>query len=73
MFPKEEYDGAIVMDGEKGVYNNIGIFDVKAMYHSNAALHNISWDSISPDGVDCGNGIKFDKSKKGLLVRQMDR
>lgn len=73
MFPKEEYDGAIVMDGEKGVYNNIGIFDVKAMYHSNAALHNISWDTISPDGVDCGNGIKFDKSKKGLLVRQMDR
>ena len=73
MFSKMDYDGAIVMDGEKGVYNNIGIFDVKAMYHSNADLHNISWDTISSDGKDCGNGIKFDQSKKGLLVRQMDR
>lgn len=84
MFAKEDYDGAIVMDGEKGIYQNIGIFDVKAMYHSNAALHNISWDTLkSPNhgadetwwqqhGKDCGNGTVFSQEKKGLLVRQMD-
>jgi len=71
MFDKEDYDGAIVMDGEKGIYQNIGIFDVKAMYHSNAALHNISWDTLG-DGKDCGNGTRFSQENKGLLVRQMD-
>lgn len=72
MFDKVKYDGAIVMDGEKGVYENIGIFDVKAMYHSNAALHNISWDTLDKNGKDCGNGTGFSQEKKGLLVRQMD-
>ena len=74
MFAKEDYDGAIVMDGEKGIYHNIGIFDVKAMYHSNAALHNISWDTLSQDPCarDCGNGTHFLQKEKGLLVRQMD-
>jgi len=72
MFDKVNYDGAIVMDGEKGIYQNIGIFDVKAMYHSNAALHNISWDTLSHDGKDCGNGTRFSQESKGLLVRQMD-
>lgn len=72
MFDKVDYDGAIVMDGEKGIYKNIGIFDVKAMYHSNAALHNISWDTLGPKGRDCGNGTRFSQDKKGLLVRQMD-
>jgi DNA polymerase elongation subunit (family B) len=72
MFDKVEYDGAIVMDGEKGIYQNIGIFDVKAMYHSNAALHNISWDTLDKNGKDCGNGTGFSQEKKGLLVRQMD-
>ncbi len=72
MFDKVNYDGAIVMDGEKGIYQNIGIFDVKAMYHSNADLHNISWDTLSHGGKDCGNGTRFSQEKKGLLVRQMD-
>lgn len=84
MFDKVNYDGAIVMDGEKGIYQNIGIFDVKAMYHSNADLYNISWDTLkSPNhgadetwwqqhGKDCGNGTVFSQEKKGLLVRQMD-
>ncbi len=73
MFDKVDYDGGIVMDGETGFYENIGIFDVKAMYHSNAALHNISWDMLDEDGKDCGNGTSFRQDKKGLLVRQMDR
>ena len=73
MFDKVDYDGGIVMEGETGFYENIGIFDVKAMYHSNAALHNISWDSLDLEGVDCGNGTCFSGKDKGLLVRQMDR
>jgi len=72
MFDATAYEGAIVMDGEQGVYQNIGIFDIKAMYHSNAELHNISWDTLDEGGKDCGNGSCFTQDEKGLLVRQMD-
>ena len=72
-FSKVDYVGADILDVEPGVYDNVGILDIKAMYHSNAAKYNISWDSLDPDGIDCGNGSKFTQDKKGLLVRQMDK
>ena len=71
-FDKEDYQGADVMDVESGVYDEVGILDIKAMYHSNASLHNISCDSLDDNGDDCGNGTCFTKGSKGLLVRQMD-
>ena len=72
-FEKEEYEGADIMIPQAGVYKNIGIFDVRAMYHSNVAKYGICWTTLSDDGEDCGNGVRFDRSKKGLLCRQMDR
>ena len=73
-FTKEDYQGADIMKVEPQVYDNVGIFDVKAMYHSNIDKYGISWETLDPEnGTDCGNGVKFDKSKKGLLVRQMDK
>jgi DNA polymerase elongation subunit (family B) len=71
-FTKEDYEGANVMDVQSGVHDNVGILDIKAMYHSNASQNNISWDSLDVNGVDCGNGTKFSLEKKGLLIRQMD-
>lgn len=71
-FTKEEYQGADIQEPEPGVYRNVGIADVKAMYHSNAALHNISWDTLHDEGKDCGNGACFRQDRKGLLVRTMD-
>ena len=75
-FEKVDYEGADVMPVEAGLHKGVGILDVKAMYHSNASLHNISWDSLDESGVDCGNGTKFRipmaRDNKGLLVRQMD-
>lgn len=73
MFEKEKYDAAIVLDAPQGIHSNIGIFDVKAMYHSNVNLHNISWDTLDPEnGIDCGNRTCFSQDKQGLLGRQMD-
>ena len=71
-FAKVDYEGANVMEVESGLYKNVGILDVKAMYHSNASLYNISWDTLDKDGQDCGNGTKFNLESKGLLVNQMD-
>jgi DNA polymerase elongation subunit (family B) len=71
-FDKINYEGADVLDVEPGVYDNVGILDIKAMYHSNANKYNISWDTLSPDGEDCGNGTKFRTDTKGVLIRQMD-
>ena len=71
-FAFRPYNGAEVMEPEPGIYNNMGILDIRAMYHSNAELHNISWDTLDDDGDDCGNGIRFRKGNPGLLVRQME-
>tara|TARA_R110002167_G_scaffold56925_8_gene161342 strand:+ start:6718 stop:8958 length:2241 start_codon:yes stop_codon:yes gene_type:complete len=71
-FDKVDYEGAEIMDAVAGVYHNIGIFDVKAMYHSNVEKYGICWTTLDEDGEDCGNGIKFNRKKKGLLCRQMD-
>ena len=71
-FAKVNYDGADVLDVEPGVYDNVGILDIKAMYHSNAEKYNISWDTLSADGEDCGNGTKFNTDSRGVLIRQMD-
>lgn len=71
-FKRINYEGADVMQVNPGLYEDIAILDVKAMYHSNASMHNISWDTLDEDGVDCGNGTRFSSGKKGLLIRQMD-
>ena len=76
-FDKVDYEGADIMEVAKGLYENVGILDVMAMYHSNAKQYNISWemlDSATEDGVDCGNGTCFlpSNGKTGMLVRQMD-
>ena len=72
-FDKVDYEGADILDVNAGVYDNVGILDIRAMYHSNADKYNISWDSLDENGQDCGNGTKFRQGKKGLLVRQMDK
>jgi DNA polymerase-2 len=72
-FAKVDYQGADILDVEAGVYDNVGILDIKAMYHSNAEKYNISWDTLDQNGLDCGNGSKFSQENKGLLVRQMDK
>lgn len=72
-FSKVDYEGADIMKPTPGLYHDIGIFDVRAMYHSNVDKYGICWTTLSDEGEDCGNGIKFDRSKKGLLCRQMDK
>jgi len=68
-----DYEGAEILDVTPAVYDNVGILDIRAMYHSNADKYNISWDTIDENGEDCGNGTKFSQGKKGLLVRQMEK
>lgn len=71
-FDYRAYDGADVMSVDAGRHNNVGILDIKAMYHSNADLYNISWDTLDENGQDCGNGTKFSTGDRGLLIRQMN-
>ncbi len=71
-FEKVDYEGADIQVPEAGVYQNIGIMDIKAMYHSNIKKHNICWTTLADKGIDCGNGVKF-AQRNGLLGRQMDK
>ncbi len=63
-FAKVDYEGADILDVEPGVYDNVGILDIKAMYHSNASKYNISWDTLDVKGQDCGNGTCFTQDTK---------
>jgi DNA polymerase elongation subunit (family B) len=67
-----KYSGADIMEPESGIYDNLGILDIRAMYHSNVNLHNISWETLSDQGEDCGNGVHFSKEKQGAVGRLMD-
>ena len=71
-FSYSPYDGGSVLEPEVGVYENVGILDIKAMYHSNVHKYGISWDTLDENGEDCGNGSKFTLKEKGLLCRLMD-
>ena len=72
-FTYEDYQGAeISAIQEAGIFDNVAILDIKAMYHSNVDLHNIGHETLSEDGVDCGNGTKFLQGKPSLLLRQMN-
>lgn len=71
-FDKVAYEGAEILEVKPAVYDNVGILDIRAMYHSNADKYNISWDTLDESGEDCGNGTKFSQKNKGLLVRQME-
>lgn len=71
-FEKVDYQGADIQTADSGVYHNIAIMDIKAMYHSNVKLHNICWTNLDENGVDCGNGVRFAQNN-GLLGRQMDK
>lgn len=69
------YSGASIMDPRPGRYEKVAIMDIKAMYHSNVNLHNISWETLCSGvlvGKDCGNGSRFAQGQRGLLGRQMD-
>jgi DNA polymerase elongation subunit (family B) len=72
-FAKVDYTGADIQEPEPDLYSNMAIMDIKAMYHSNVNLHNISWDTLSDGGLDCGNGVKFLQGERGLLGRTMDK
>tara|TARA_R100000458_G_C8274455_1_gene249415 strand:+ start:908 stop:3127 length:2220 start_codon:yes stop_codon:yes gene_type:complete len=72
-YEHEAYQGADIQEPDAGVYRDVGIFDVKAMYHANVDLHNICWTTLDDNGEDCGNGIRFQQGKQGLLGRQMTR
>ena len=71
-FKRVSYEGADVQKPVPGIYENVAIFDVQAMYHSNARMHNISWDTLDSGGNDCGNGVRFRNGSRGALVRMMD-
>jgi DNA polymerase elongation subunit (family B) len=67
-FDKVPYSGADIQEPEPGVYENVAILDVKAMYHSNVLKENISWDTL----IDAQKGL-FDKDAPvGALGRAMN-
>lgn len=72
-FEYEPYEGASIEIDKVGVFDNVAILDIRAMYHSNVDLHNIGHETLDKQGKDCGNGVCFSQGKPSLLLRQMDK
>lgn len=65
-----KYSGAVIL-AERGVYDNVGVFDIKSMYPSLILALNASIDNLTEDYEDvivAANGIKFKKNRKSPFV-----
>ncbi len=52
------FTGAFVYEPEKGLYENIALFDFKSLYPTIIVSHNISPDSLEREG--CGDELKIE-------------
>jgi len=73
----ESYEGAYVVEPEKGIHDNIFVFDFRSLYPSIIIAHNIDASTINCDccGTDVyvsPTGAKFCKKKKGLIPELLD-
>lgn len=72
----ESYEGAYVVDPDKGIHDNILVFDFRSLYPSIIIAHNIDASTIN---CDCckdphvsPTGAKFCKKRKGLIPELLD-
>ncbi len=75
----ESYEGAYVVEPDKGIHGNILVFDFRSLYPSIIIAHN-----IDPATINCGcckgegeahvspTGARFCKKKKGLIPELLE-
>jgi len=73
----ESYEGAYVVEPEKGIHDNIFVFDFRSLYPSIIIAHNIDPSTINCDCCEkewhiSPTGIKFCKKKKGLIPELLE-
>ncbi len=72
----ESYEGAYVVEPERGIHENILVFDFRSLYPSIIIAHNIDASTINCDC--CGDpyvsptGAKFCKKRRGLIPELLE-
>ena len=67
-FGYEDYQGADIQEPVAGLYENVAIMDIRAMYHSNVVKYNISWETL----LDEKNAVFDTDAPTGALGRAMN-
>ncbi len=66
----EPYRGAIVLEPQKGVHENIAVLDFSAMYPSIMMKYNIGPDTLVNDPSECGEARCYEAPEVGYLFRK---
>lgn len=76
--PYVSYAGGLVLQPQKGVYENVSILDFSSMYPNIMLKYNISPDTYVPSGEECGDcfispesGHRFRKDYRGVYARML--
>lgn len=71
---KESYEGAYVMNPQKGLYKNVAIFDFTSLYPTTIRQFNISPETyigknieLKPGYVKCENGAVFNNNEDSIM------
>ncbi len=76
----EEFEGATVFEASSGVFENVVVFDLKALYPMSMMTLNASMETKDPHGENIApNGVRFKKEPDGItrelisdLLKQRD-
>lgn len=76
--PYISYAGGLVLQPQKGIYENVSILDFSSMYPNIMLKYNISPDTYVPSGEQCENcfispesGHRFRKDYRGVYTRML--
>ena len=70
----EKYTGAIVLEPERGLYENVYVFDFSSLYPTLIQTSNIGFDTLDPNGLitNPGSGIKFLSTIDSIVKTTID-
>jgi DNA polymerase elongation subunit (family B) len=74
IYEKSKYTGAIVLEPERGLYNDVYVFDFSSLYPSIIMTSNIGFDTLDENGeiTNPGSGFKFTNKKKSIVKETIE-
>jgi len=64
---REKYEGAIVLEPPKGIFENVAIFDMNRYYPSIIISFNISPETLHEEGDIVYNNFRFRSDREGII------
>jgi len=74
VFEKGKYTGALVLEPERGLYDDVYVFDFSSLYPSIIMTSNIGFDTLDENGgiKNPGSGFNFKDDKKSIVKETIE-